>query len=115
MIRSLKILIATALLCTIAACTPQPNSTFVPPTPQSIQQGVLNTCGYVAEIGPIAQLIAAVVPIPGVSNGVTLGVQLTNEICTQATKAAPAGAVRGAASAPVPVVVRGVTISGYFK
>lgn len=111
------ILAAAAMAVVMTACTPAPDSKFVAPTPQSLQQFVLNTCGYLAEVGPLAQLIAAFVPVPGVSNTTSVVTQIGTAVCTQAMAAkpaaAPAGSRAGAAS-PRPVVVNGITVTGYY-
>lgn len=36
-------------------------------TPSNLQAGVLKACGYYETLGPLAEIIASAVPIPGVS------------------------------------------------
>lgn len=93
-------------------CSAPPNSTFVPPTPASLQQALLNACGFSAEIGPLATLIAQFVPVPGVSTTATVLNQLTSQVCAQVmpTKLTP----QAVAGGTVAVQVNNVTVVGHF-
>lgn len=104
--------IAAAPAALVGACAAPPNTGFVPPTPASLQQALINGCGFFAELGPLAALIANFVPIPGVSTTAAALNQLTQQVCAAVmpTKSQPGAAVGGA----VTVQVNGVTIVGKF-
>ena len=102
--------LALAAGLTVAGC----NTTgqFVPPTPASLQQAIINACGYYAEIGPLGQLIASFVPVPGVSTTAAAVNQLALQVCSAAivVKSTPTASPNG----PVQVMVNGVPITGRF-
>lgn len=103
--------IATTIGLMLAGCNPT-GTAFVPPTPASLQQAIINACGYYAEIGPLGQLIASFVPVPGVSTTAAVVNQLALQVCSAAivAKTAPAASPSGT----VPLVVNGVPITGRF-
>ena len=96
----------------LGACAAPPNTGFVPPTPQSLQQALINSCGFFAELGPLAALIANFVPIPGVSTTASVLNQLALQVCqsVMVVKTTPAAVAGGSVS----VVVNGVPITGRF-
>ena len=100
--------LALAAGLTIAGCNTA--GQFVPPTPASLQQAIINTCGWYNELGPLGQLIASFVPVPGVSTTAAVLNQLATQVCAAETQAAskPGAAIGGG----VTVVVNGVTIIG---
>ncbi len=103
-----RIIAIAAVALALAGCTPPPNNTFVAPTPQSLQQFVLDTCGYYAELGPLAQLILSFVPGSGATTTASIVSQLGKAVCGSAT------APRASAGGVSPVVVSGIVITGKF-
>lgn len=96
----------------LALLTGCAGTTFVAPTPASLQQALINACGFFAELGPLAQLIANFVPIAGVSTTAAVLAQLTTQLCNAVmpAKTTPMATAGGQVS----VVVNGVTIVGKF-
>lgn len=105
-----KLIMAALLAVGLLGCNA--SQQFVPPTPASLQQAIINSCSYYAEIGPLGQLIASFVPVPGVSTTAAAVNQLALQVCAAAiaAKTTPTATPGGA----VPLNVNGVAITGRF-
>ena len=108
---SRRTLLASTPIALVAGCAPGTGG-FVPPTPASLQQAIINACGFFAELGPLAQLIASFVPVPGVSTTAAVVNQLAMQVCAAVTPVAATPQARAGGS--VSVVVNGVPIVGRF-
>lgn len=79
----------------------------VSPTPESIQQAIINGCGFYEPISVLAKILASFVPIPGVSTVTALA----DEVC--AAEIPPTASAGRMMATPKPVV-RGVQLQGVY-
>lgn len=97
----------------VASCSQTGGGTL--PLPEVVQQAIEAACGFIADLGPLAQLILAFVPIPGVSTVTAIA----NQVCAAIEPVRAARMAVPQASASALVVVKSgkgkdVLVTGRF-